>query len=237
VGANSFDVDERHTRRITSVNLLPPHADMLSRLEMTHSPDTSLHGRWWDLPPLILHPFGRALEVSASFDNLKLALHPGGMDDPGLEKEPLLRARYVEFRMLSLAGKDAMRWISQCVDFAGRDATLTNAGIRPQSFADLLVNRTPPVVASRFESWGVTDYRRILSRAIGINAVFPNAPDFGVISAEFLENYYGYADSLFVCYQGLTPFTKLEPASFGFSLYTSDEYLSTLRCGLDDEQA
>src|ERR1039457_1884289 len=198
---------------------------------MTHSADTSWHGRWWDLPPLILHPFGRGLEASASFDSIKLALYLGGMGEPGLEKEPLLRARYAEFRMLSLAGKDVMRWIAQCVDFAGRDETLANAGIhvmrwiaqcvdsagrdetlanagiRPQSFAALLVNRTPPGVAARFESWGVIDYRRILSRAIGVNAVFPNPPDFGVISAEFLEEYYAYADSLFACYRGLTPFT------------------------------
>jgi len=185
---------------------------------------------------LILHPFGGGLEASASLDSIKLSLYLGGMGEPGLEKEPLLRARYAEFRMLSLAGKDVLRWIAQCVDFAGRDELLAKSGIRPQSFADLLVNRTPPVVAARFEKWGVIDYRRILSRAIGLNAVFPNPPDFGVISAEFLEDYYAYADSLFVCYQGLTPFTPLEPASFGFSLYTSDEYLSTLGCALDDEQ-
>jgi len=164
-------------------------------------------------------------------------LYLGGMGEPGLEKEPLLRGRYTEFRMLSLTGKDVMRWIAQCMDFAGRDQALANAGIRPQSFADFLVNRTPSAVASRFESWGVIDYRRILSRAIGVNAVFPNPPDFGVISAEFLEEYYAFADSLFACYQGLAQFTRLEPASFGFSLYTSDEYLTTLGCGPDDEQA
>ena len=206
-------------------------------LEMTHSVDTSWHGRWWDLPPLILHPFGRGLEASASFDSIKLALLLGGMGEPGLEKEPLLRGRYTEFRMLSLAGKDVMRWIAQCVDFTSRDEVLTNAGIQPQSFADLLVNRTPPGVAARFEKWGVIDYRRVLSRGIGVNAVFPNPPDFGVISAGFLEEYYAYADSLFACYLGLTPFTPLEPASFGFALYTSDEYLSTIGCAQDDEQA
>jgi hypothetical protein len=101
---------------------------------------------------LILHPFGRGLEASASCDSIKLALYLGGMGEAGLEKEPLLRGRYTEFRMLSLAGKDVMRWIAQCVDFAGRDAVLANSGIQPQSFADLLVNRTPPGVAARFEN-------------------------------------------------------------------------------------
>ena len=205
--------------------------------DSSHSPDTSWQGRWWDLPPLILHPFGRGPEASASFDSIKVAFYLGSVGEPGLEKEPLLRARYTEFRMLSLAGKDVMRWIVQCMDFASRDWALADAGIRPQSFADLLVNRTPPGVAARFESWGVSGYRRILSRAIGVNAVFPNPPDFGVISAGFLEDYYAYADSLFACYRGLTPFTPLEPASFGFALYTSDEYLSTIGSGLDEEQA
>src|ERR1700691_908519 len=204
---------------------------------MTPSADTSWHGQWWDLPPLILHPFGRGLEAAASFDSIKLALHLGGMGEPGVEKEPLLRARYTEFRMLSLVGKDVMRWISQCVDFAGRDRVLSNVGIRPQSFADFLVNRTPPLVAARFESWGVMDYRRVLARAIGINAVFPNPPEFGVISTGFLGDYYAYADILFACYRGLQAFAPLDPASFGFSLYTSDEYLSTLKCAPDDEQA
>ena len=139
--------------------------------------------------------------------------------------------------MLCLAGKDVMRWIAQCVDFASRDEILAKAGIRPQSFADLLVNRTPPIVANRFESWGVIDFRRILARAIGVNSVFPNPPDFSVIATEFLEEYYPYADSLFACYLGLTPFTRLGAGSFGFSLYTSDEYLSTLGSGLDEEQA
>jgi len=204
-------------------------------VEMTQPADTSWHGRRWDLPPLILHPFDRGLDAAASLDSIKLALYLGGMGEPGLEKEPLLRARYTEFRMLALVGKDVMRWIAQCVDFAGRDQTLANAGILPQSFADFLVHRTPPGVAARFESWGVTDYRRIVSRAIGVNAVFPTPPDFGVISTEFLEDYYAYADSLFACYQGLTPFTRLELVSFTFALYTSDEYLSTLACGPGDE--
>ena len=200
---------------------------------MTQSAETSWNGRW-DLPPLILHPFGRGLDASAAFGSIKLSLLLNGMGEPGLEKEPLLRARYLEFRMLGLVGKDVMRWIAQCADFAARDAALATAGIRPQSFADLLVNRTPPAVGARFESWGVFDYRRILARAIGVNAVFPNPPDYTVISAEFLEDYYAYADSLFACYRGLTAFTPLDQASFSFSLFTSDEYLSTVVTAPDD---
>jgi hypothetical protein len=62
--------------------------------------------------------------------------------------------------------------------------------------------------------------------------LFPNPPDFGAISTEFLEEYYAYAGCLFVCYRGLTPFTPLPPASFGFALYTPDEYMRALGCGL-----
>jgi hypothetical protein len=204
---------------------------------MTQSEDTSWQANRWDLPPLILHPFDRGLDVSAAVDSIKLSLHLGGMGEAGLNKEQLLRGRFAEFRMLSLVGKDLMRWIAQCTDFANRDETLAKSGVRPQSFADLLVNRTPPPVAARFVSWGVIDYRRILSRAIGVNAVFVSPLDFKVISTEFLEDYYAYADCLFACYQGLMPFTRLEPMSFGFALYTSDEYLSALGFGLDDAQA
>ncbi|HLY17219.1 MAG TPA: hypothetical protein VKR61_08330 [Bryobacteraceae bacterium] len=189
--------------------------------------------KWWELPPLILHPFGRSVEAAALFDSVKLSMHLAGLSDPGPDKEPLLRGRCTEFRMLCLLGKDVMRWVGQCVDFTRRDAELTAAGIKAQSFTDLLVNHTPLGVATRFENWGVGDYRRILSRAVGINAVFANPPDFGVISADFLEDYYAYADCLFACYQRREPFTGLGAESFGFALYTSDEYMSTLGCGPD----
>lgn len=164
--------------------------------------DDPWRGKRWDLPPLILHPFGGGSEQLASFDSVKLSLHLAGIGDPGWEKERLLRARYGEFRMVCLAGKDVMRWIAQCTDFAAREEALANAGIQPQSFADLAVNRTPAGVAARFETWGVMDHRRILARAIGINAVFPNPPAWGTISSHFLDEYYAYADHLFACYQG-----------------------------------
>src|SRR5277367_4588735 len=98
-------------------------------LEMTHPVETSWQGRRWNLPPLILHPFDRGLDAAAAFDSIRLSLYLAGMGEPGLEKEPLLRGRYAEFRMLALVGKDLMRWIAQCVDFAGRDPLLAATGI------------------------------------------------------------------------------------------------------------
>ncbi len=189
----------------------------------------------WELPPLILHPFDRGLDSASAYGSIQLSLLLNGMGGQGMEKASLLRARYIEFRMVLLVGKDAMRWIEQCLDFAGRDADLAKLAIKPQSFADLLVNRTPQHVAARFESWGVLDFRRILARAIGLNAVFPEPPEYGVVSTAFLEEYYAFADSLFTCYRGLTPFTPLNPESFAFSLYTSDEYLSQVASAPDPD--
>jgi hypothetical protein len=34
----------------------------------------------------------------------------------------------------------------------------------------------------------------------------------------------------------LTPFARLEPAAFGFALYTSDEYMTKLAYGLEEAQ-
>src|SRR5580692_6325741 len=100
-----------------SLNLRTPPADI--PLKMTHSANTSWLGRQWDLPPMILHPFDRGMDISAAVNSIKLALLLGGMGEAALDKEPLLRGRYAEFRMLSLVGKDVMRWIAQCADFAG----------------------------------------------------------------------------------------------------------------------
>jgi hypothetical protein len=180
-----------------------------------------------------LHPLQARLEA-AVVDSRRLSIQVALMGDPAWEKEPLLRGRYAEFRILCLLGKDILRWISQCADFADRDDELRQAGIHPQGFADLLVNGTPEAVAARFECWGVSGFGRVISRAIGINAVFPNPPGYAVISAEFLEQYYSYADSLYACYQSLAPPLRIDYRSFVFSLYTSDEYLDVLGCKTDE---
>ena len=95
----------------------------------------------------------------------------------------------------------------------------------------------PRLLGHPHDSWGVADYRRIFGRAIGIRAVFPNPPDCGAVCAEFLENYYSYADSLFAAHQGLEPYTVLDPEWFHFGLYTSEEYLRTIQCGAEDNPA
>jgi len=189
----------------------------------------------WTLPPLILYPLGGASAAEAAVDSMRLSLALAGLADANPDRERLLRGRYSELRMVCLVGKDLMRWIRQCLDFAGRDEVLARAGIQEQSFADLLVNQTPPSVIARMEAWGVKDFRRIFVRGIGINAVFPEPPPYAVLSTEFLESCYSFCDSLFACYQSLKHFTRLEPAQFEVSLYTSDEYLSTIRSCAEGE--
>jgi hypothetical protein len=189
----------------------------------------------WTLPPLILYPLGGASAAEAAVDSMRLSLALAGLADANPDRERLLRGRYSEFRLVCLVGKDLMRWIRQCVDFAGRDEVLARGGIQEQSFADLLVNQTPQNVMARLEAWGVKDYRRIFARGIGVNAVFPEPPPYAVLSTEFLERCYSFCDSLFACYQSLKQFTRLEPAKFEVCLYTSDEYLSTIKSSAEDE--
>lgn len=184
---------------------------------------------------MVLHPCGQGLDA---VNSARLSL-PAGRTGEAEEaaREAMLQARYAEFRALCFVGKDLMRWMRQCMDFVRRDAALAQAGLREQSFADLLANHTPVAVAERFDGWGVTDYRRVVARAIGLQGVFSNPPGYEPLAAEFLENYYSYADALFACYQRQADFTPAEPARFRFSLYTSDEYLSTLQSAAEDEQS
>lgn len=181
----------------------------------------------WDLPPLILHPFNHSGDKAKLLQSSQLSLYLSGVAEPARNEDleaALLEGRYCEFRMVCCIGKDLTRWINQCADFARRDTRLAGAGIIEQSFSDMLLNHTPPEVAARFEAWGVVQYRRILSRAVGLNAVFPHPPEYEVLSRSFLINYYSYADHLFTCYQNLEPFTRIDPHQFRFSLFTSEEY-------------
>ena len=102
---------------------------------MMHSADTWWQGRWWDLPPLILHPFDRGLDAAASLDSIKLSLDLNGMGEPGLEREPLLRGRYTEFRMLSL---EAILNFKGRPNFTGYSAGSHPSGkVRPEALKQL----------------------------------------------------------------------------------------------------
>ncbi len=187
----------------------------------------------WDLPPLILHPFAEGYGPTRLVESSKagLMLH-GLLPKNGLSEDELVRklleGRFCEIRMLFFVGKDILRWMSQCLDFVTRLERLEKAGIREQSFAAFLIKEPPLGVQDKLKSWGVSDYRSIFSRAIGLNAVFHEAPAFENLSEDFLRHYYRYADHMFACRQQITPFTELSPANFHFELFASGEYSKML---------
>jgi len=183
----------------------------------------------WELPPLILHPFsdqsgpGKLLDSSRASLMLNGLLPPDDSSEDELTRR-LLDGRLCEIRMLFFVGKDLLRWISQCMESVSTIEELRGAGIRDQSFADLLVQNPPQVVNDKLRGWGVLDFRSIFSRAIGLNTIFSQPPSADQVSEEFIRNYYRYADHLFACRQQMQPFTELNPANFHFEIYASGEY-------------
>ena len=193
------------------------------------TPSTPLDETVWDLPPLILHPFNEHIPPSALLDNSKAALMLSGLiPNDGSDAEELSRrllaGRYGEIRMLFFLGKDVFRWLDQCMDWVTRVPELREREWRLQSFAALLTSNTPEEVKEKLVRWGVSDYRSIFSRAIGLNALFTAPPGFAELSEEFLRNYHRYADSLFQCYMELEPYRALDARRFHFTLYASGEY-------------
>jgi hypothetical protein len=190
-------------------------------------------GVMWDLPPVILHPFsdpaGPDQLVESSRAHLMLE---GILPMSGLTEEELLRrllsGRLTEVKMLYYVGRDLERWLGQCMEVAARDEALTVAGAKQASFAELLVEHPPENVLAKLQKWGVTDYRSIFSRALGLQAVFNQPPDFDFVTAGFVRNYYRYADQMWAARQGLEPFPSLPPQQFRFELFASAEYARML---------
>ena len=182
-----------------------------------------------ELPPLILHPFSDQSGPGKLLDSSRASLMLNGLVPPDDSSEDeltrrLLDGRLCEIRMLFFVGKDLLRWISQCMESVSTIEELRGAGIRDQSFADLLVQNPPQVVKDKLRGWGVLDFRSIFSRAIGLNTIFSQPPSADQVSEEFIRNYYRYADHLFACRQQMQPFTELNPANFHFEIYASGEY-------------
>ncbi|MGA2267166.1 MAG: hypothetical protein ABSH44_01730 [Bryobacteraceae bacterium] len=192
-------------------------------------PITTLGGRVWELPPLILHPFNERVPASALLENSKATLMLSGLiPSDGSDQEDLRRrlltGRYAEVRMLFFLGKDVFRWIEQCVDWGQRVPELSGVTIRPQSFAGLLTANPPEAVKEKLIRWGVADYVSIFTRAVGLNAMFVEPPAFDTLAEEFLRNYHRYADLLYECYMASQPHQAIAPANFRFDLYASGEY-------------
>ena len=181
------------------------------------------------LPPLILHPFsdnagpGKLVESSRASLMLQGLLPTGERSASDLE-QALLEGRYCEIRMLFYVGKDLVRWIDQCLEFVERSPDLPASGIKYQSFAEYLVNQTPPEVQAKLRKWGVADYKAIFSRALGLTTALAAAPERDTLADEFVRNYYRYADQLFASRQSETTFEDISNFGFEFDLFASGEY-------------
>ena len=189
-----------------------------------HSPETA-----WNLPPLILHPFNEQIPPATLLENSKAALMISGLipgDGTGEEElhRRVMAGRYAEVRMLFFLGKDVLRWLDHCLDSVSRDPVLLASGIKPQSFAGLLIARPPATVKDKLAKWGVSDFSSIFSRAIGLNSLFAEPPSRPSLSDEFLRNYHRYADALYRCYLESEPHRAILPDEFPFELYASGEY-------------
>lgn len=183
----------------------------------------------WDLPPVILHPFAdpagpeRLVESSRAQLMMQGLLPSGDLTAEELQAR-FLAGRFCEIRMLYFVGKDLERWIEQCVELADRDEDLRNAGVGAGSFAELLINNPSHEVRDKLTKWGVADYKSIFSRALGIKAVFDQAPTQDQLAPHFVRFYYRFADHMFACRQHNEAYATLPPDQFHFDLYASGEY-------------
>lgn len=181
------------------------------------------------LPPLILHPFTDQAGSAQFLENSKASLMLSGLlPNSGYTQEELtervMRARYLEIRMLYFLGKDVFRWLEQCVEVARSTRDPNWEAIREQSFAEFLTANPPLAVQEKLRGWGVHDYASIFSRALGLFTAFAGAPPFEILSREFILSYHRYADYLFACFQQLRSYAPLPPGRFEFELYGSGEY-------------
>jgi hypothetical protein len=185
--------------------------------------------RIWRLPPLILHPFSDAKSphklAQSSRANLMLqGVIPNEVFSVEQLHEMIIDGRFCEVRMLFYVGKDVLRWVEQCTEVVDREDLLRSTGIAAQSFAAMLAEDTPASVKHKLATWGVADYRAIFTRAIGFNAIFADVPDRNLLTAEFIRNYYYYADQMYACWMNARAYARIRSSDFEFDLYASGEY-------------
>ncbi len=138
-------------------------------------------------------------------------------------EERLLEGRYYEFRMLFYVGKDLCRWMEQSQELAARHPDPQVRSYTRQSFISYLILHTPAHVQTKLRKWGVADYRSIFSRALALNSMFAAVPARETLSADFIRNYFRYADTVFsMMMKGAAP--EVDESLFHFELYASGEY-------------
>jgi hypothetical protein len=169
-----------------------------------------------ELPPLILSPFSHRPDPVEQSEFPCL--------DPRTKQ--YLEARYHEFRMLCLIGKDLNRWLGQCVEVASGDPEL--AGLSECNFIAALLVAPPTSLLQKMHSWGVKNFQVIFSRAIGLNTVFPHPPLPADVSESFLRDFHKYADALYDARLKPEGDAPIQEHTFTFEIYASGEYSSYL---------
>lgn len=169
-----------------------------------------------ELPPLVLHPFDRRSDANERYQ----ATH----DEPLSGR--YLQARYDEFRMLCLIGRDLNRWLEQCMEVASGDPEL--ADLSECSFIAILLFAPPMPVLQKMHAWGIKNFQLLFSRAIGLNAVFPHPPSISDVSEAFLRDFHRYADALYDARLKSENAAVVLENIFTFDVYASGEYLSHL---------
>ncbi len=182
------------------------------QLATTGSVPTPLSKAQFELPPLILHPIAGYGE----------ALPEGTVSD---EESRRMEVRRLEMKMLVCLGKDLNRWLEQCLEFAAADPELVD--LREGDLMDLLVENPPDGVGRKMQTWGVSDFRRIFARALGLSVVFPRPPSREQLQESFVRDFNLYADSLYRTRRQSAP-TGADTVRFCFDVYASGEYARIL---------
>lgn len=183
----------------------------------------------WSLPPLILHPFSdpegpnKLVESSRASMMLNGLLPSGSLSKEELD-QTLINGRFCEIRMLYYVGRDLVRWIEQCIEQIDHEPQLQGKNYKFQTFAAFLIEDAPAGVQAKLKKWGVADYKSIFARALGLNAVFVEAPVQELLTPSFVRNYYRFADQMFAVQQCQTTFNRLPASQFDFELFASGEY-------------
>ena len=131
-------------------------------------------------------------------------------------------SNYEDVRTLVYLGKDIFRWIGQCLDHMKRSAEV-DVRCNAQLFSALIVDSPPVAVREKLASWGVSDRRKVYSRAVGMRCLFEDPPDINLLSPEFLQSYHRFADSAYVRFECLAEHISLDSGRFDFQIYSSQE--------------
>ena len=185
---------------------------LVLQLAYTGPLPTPLSKPQFELPPLILHPiagYGEALTEPSATD----------------AESRRMELRCLELKMLVCLGKDLNRWLEQCLEFAGADPELN--GVREGDLMDLLVENPPEGVGRKMQTWGVSDFRRIFARALGLTAVFPYPPSREQVRESFVRDFSVYADSLYRARRQSVE-AGSGSVSLRFEVYASGEYARML---------